>query len=578
MNSNQNNNIARNSGIGFRILLITGLSILVGFGGMALFYFRQDDEVILSQGKRTMGLIALSASQGLQTAMLSGNAQIAHDYVNNIKQVPNILDFQILRMDGRPAFHDNQTIDAVNQHLGQGAYTRRQEKNSAKHIEIPTGLLADLLRSEREVFDFIVSLNEKPILTVYSPIFNQDGCHTCHGQSDKLRGMVKLTTSLETVKWDIQAARIRTLGMFGLGILVILGMVYLAIHRLVVTPLGRITRAMEQVAGGDILQQVPVLGSQEFVRMARSFNFMSAELEKSHKGLQTERDKLATIILSAREGIVVTDQSGQVVLVNPAAERLLGKTVQEISSQSFVNLLDDPSYMEGLLTSHDKAMPETVVYKNRVLHVYAATIRANDNRPVGSAALLRDITGEKRLEEKLRQLSYTDGLTGLLNRRRLDEVLTEEFDRAQRYHLELAVLLFDVDHFKKFNDRHGHDQGDRVLQAIGREMRNLFRALDFPCRFGGEEFCVIMPSTGQTGAQQVAERLRERVELTDVDGLKVTISVGVATLPLVEAANPEALLKAADEALYEAKRGGRNQVCCATPRLAQPGSPGENPA
>ncbi|MBF0178201.1 MAG: diguanylate cyclase [Magnetococcales bacterium] len=568
MNNLQNKNAGWFTRIGMRILVITGLSVLLGFGGMTMFYFHQDDAAIMEQGKRTMGLIALSASQGLQTTMLSGNAQIAHDYVDHIRKVPNILDFQILRLDGRSAFRDNVTIDSVNRYLGGDSFPRRLEKNVDNRIKIPTGILAELLRTKQEMFDFSQVAGEESILTVYSPIPNQEDCHACHDRNEALRGVVKLTTSLASVETEIHHARSRTLVVFGLGMIFILGMVYLSVHHLVVMPIGHITQAMERIAAGELTQQVPVLGSQEFIRMAYSFNAMSAEVVRSHNGLQTERDKLATIILSAREGIVVTDQSGQVVLVNPAAERLLNKSSEEISSQSFVNLLDDPTYMEGLLASHDKTMPETVVYNNRVLQVYAATIRANDDRPVGSAALLRDVTGEKRLEEKLRQLSYTDGLTGLLNRRRLDEVLTDEFDRAQRYNLELAVLLFDVDHFKKFNDRHGHDQGDRVLQAIGREMSNLFRALDFPCRFGGEEFCVIMPSTGKEGALLVAERLRERVELMDVDNLKVTISIGVATLPLTEAANGEALLKAADEALYEAKRGGRNQVCYATPRHA----------
>ncbi|MBF0153655.1 MAG: diguanylate cyclase [Magnetococcales bacterium] len=571
MNGSHNNKTGWFTGIGSRILLVSGLSMLLGFGGMALFYFHQDDAVIMAQGKRTMGLLASSASKGLQTAMLSGNAQIAHDYVDNIKKVPNILDFQILRIDGRSAFRDNHTIDAVNKYMGGTVFSRLAEGrvSKANKIEIPTGFLAELLRTEQAVFDFNADFESDPVLTVFYPIRNEEECHACHGGENPLRGVVKMTTSLATLKGDIHSTRTQALGVFGVGMFFILWLVYFVVHRLVVTPISRITRAMEQIADGDMTQQVPVLGSQEFIRMARSFNLMSAEVEKSQRGLQTERDKLTTIILSAREGIVVTDQSGRVVLVNPAAERLLGKSIQDISSQSFVNLLDDPSYMEGLLTSHDKVMPETVVYKNRVLQVYAATIRTIDGHPVGSAALLRDVTSEKRLEERLRQLSYTDGLTGLLNRRRMDEVLTDEFDRAKRYHLELAVLMFDVDHFKKFNDRHGHDQGDRVLQAIGQEMRNLFRALDFPCRFGGEEFCVIMPSTGEEGALQVAERLRERVEIMNVDNLTVTISIGVATLPLVDAANSEALLKAADEALYEAKQGGRNQVCRAKPRQSQ---------
>ncbi|MBF0585238.1 MAG: GGDEF domain-containing protein, partial [Magnetococcales bacterium] len=190
------------------------------------------------------------------------------------------------------------------------------------------------------------------------------------------------------------------------------------------------------------------------------------------------------------------------------------------------------------------------------------TTYASDGTRIGSAALVRDITQEKKLEEKLRKLSTTDGLTGLYNRRWFDTALSDEMQRAARYHQMVGLLLFDVDHFKRFNDTHGHDQGDRVLQALGRVMQGHFREVDHPCRYGGEEFCAILPNTGHPGAQLAAERLRQKVESMEVDGLKVTISIGVAIFPMV-GKNPDDFLKQADLALYKAKKGGRNQVCFA---------------
>ena len=120
--------------------------------------------------------------------------------------------------------------------------------------------------------------------------------------------------------------------------------------------------------------------------------------------------------------------------------------------------------------------------------------------------------------------------------------------------------MFDVDHFKRFNDRHGHDQGDRVLQALADRTRESLRAADLPCRYGGEEFLVILPDTGEAAAAVVAERLREAVAGSDVDGLRVTISVGVATFPGEGISGAEQLVASADAALYEAKNAGRNQV------------------
>jgi diguanylate cyclase (GGDEF)-like protein/PAS domain S-box-containing protein len=321
---------------------------------------------------------------------------------------------------------------------------------------------------------------------------------------------------------------------------------------------------MVRAADGDLTQTVPVMGRDELSQMAFSFNHMTRQLMQTYTGLRNEQDKLATIILSAQEGIVVTDGEGKVVLMNPAAETLLGKSMRQVVDEGFLNLIDDSDGLHTLL-ERDSGIkePETVHFNKRVLSVYAATIRTPQGGVVGSAALIRDITEEKRLEERLRRLSTTDGLTGLFNRRHLDETLATEMERAQRYNAPLSIMMFDVDHFKRFNDEHGHDQGDRVLQAIAQSLQEHVRKVDIPCRYGGEEFLAILPGTSQAGAIIVAERLRHAIEQMEVDGLKVTISIGVASLPELDVDGPNRLVEAADAALYRAKRAGRNQVIAA---------------
>lgn len=337
----------------------------------------------------------------------------------------------------------------------------------------------------------------------------------------------------------------------------------LMMRRAVVKPISQVARAMSFMADGRFEHRAPEMGNDEITDMARIFNRMCGELQRTHLDLNNEKNKLTTIILGAREGIVVTDNDQRVVLVNPAAERLLGKKEERIIEEGFLQLLDDPKYVGQFLEPHSGAgLPETVVYNNHVLHFYAASIRGVKGEEIGSAALIRDVTQEKRLEEQLREYSYTDRLTGLLNRRRLDEILDEEVNRARRYGLALGLLLFDVDHFKAFNDNHGHDQGDRVLEALGEAMKEHFRNVDFCARYGGEEFCVVMPNTSTPGIQDAAERFREKIENLVVDDLKVTISIGITILDRDkgEEETPAALLKRADLGLYEAKNGGRNQV------------------
>jgi diguanylate cyclase (GGDEF)-like protein len=177
---------------------------------------------------------------------------------------------------------------------------------------------------------------------------------------------------------------------------------------------------------------------------------------------------------------------------------------------------------------------------------------------------------QKRLEEQ----SITDGLTGLRNRRFFDERLMEEFGRAQRYTDPVSLIMLDLDHFKRVNDRFGHQAGDLVLREAADLLRGSLRDPDIPARYGGEEFAVILPKTHVQGALAVAERVWRAIgnktfrhALGEGPGasppveLRVTASIGVAFFPSKDITSAELLVKFADEALYNAKRSGRNSIC-----------------
>lgn len=187
------------------------------------------------------------------------------------------------------------------------------------------------------------------------------------------------------------------------------------------------------------------------------------------------------------------------------------------------------------------------------------------------AALERSLRYALKLSETLDQLhrlATHDELTGLLNRRELDRVLNQEAERATRFGQPLGLLMADIDHFKSVNDRYGHPAGDAVLREVGRRLRAELRSVDFPGRFGGEEFAVVVVQADTASSAALAERIRAAVMATPVPigeaELSLTISIGVAALPPNGGTGPE-LLAAADQALYAAKRGGRNRVERAAP-------------
>jgi diguanylate cyclase (GGDEF)-like protein len=181
-----------------------------------------------------------------------------------------------------------------------------------------------------------------------------------------------------------------------------------------------------------------------------------------------------------------------------------------------------------------------------------------------ACGLVRDITDRQQLQEALREQAIRDPLTGLFNRRYLDETLLRELHRCQRNNEPLAVAMLDLDHFKHFNDAYGHDAGDSVLRAIGELLLGSLRGGDIACRYGGEELTVILPGSALDDARMRFEELRQAVTQLDLhyrDGelLAITVSIGLA------AAEPEemdaaALLSRADAALYQAKEQGRNRV------------------
>ncbi len=165
--------------------------------------------------------------------------------------------------------------------------------------------------------------------------------------------------------------------------------------------------------------------------------------------------------------------------------------------------------------------------------------------------------------EELERLSASDSLTGLSNRRVLTQRLSEELLRSQRQNHSFTVVMLDVDHFKKYNDAHGHPAGDEVLKRVANILRTSTRAGDCTARYGGEEFAVLLSGKGAEEALQLAERIRERVAEEEFPAGRITISAGIAEFP-DHGHTAEAVISSADEALYEAKREGRNRVACAS--------------
>lgn len=193
------------------------------------------------------------------------------------------------------------------------------------------------------------------------------------------------------------------------------------------------------------------------------------------------------------------------------------------------------------------------------------TVEKNDaGNIIFYQGILLDITVRKQMEAELVRLSNHDALTGLYNRRVLDERLAKDIQRANRYKHSLSLFMIDIDHFKSVNDSYGHATGDLIIKGVSRIIEGSIREIDYSSRYGGEEFVVVLPETSLTDAEELAERLCSTVEeksfeIKDGSNLSVTISIGVSGF-IEESKSSEHLINQADSALYEAKDFGRNCV------------------
>ncbi len=231
--------------------------------------------------------------------------------------------------------------------------------------------------------------------------------------------------------------------------------------------------------------------------------------------------------------------------------------------QSREDLRDKPVIM---LTSH-----KDIATKVRGLESGASDYITKPFEPQELVARLKVHLQLKTLQDELRrsnrllmELSQTDPLTRLCNRRSLTEMLENEMSRCQRNLAPCSLIMCDIDHFKQVNDEYGHQAGDDVLVTVADLLREHLRPYDLAARYGGEEFCLVLPETNMAHAAEVAERIRKQLEGYNFTGnlasLKLTISLGVATISGSNAKTEDELIRMADEALYLAKNNGRNRV------------------
>lgn len=298
--------------------------------------------------------------------------------------------------------------------------------------------------------------------------------------------------------------------------------------------------------------------------------------------------QLESIYQNTPLALCVINRSGQLTRANKAMGELLAETEETLIGKPLAEIVPEwHSLLQQdfiLLDSGHQITSQEVFLHGRYFYIKPMPVHDAGGSVAGISAAWMDITDRKLAEQQLASANQTllqyaerDHLTGLFNRRYMDERLNDEITRAQREGTSLSLCMADIDFFKRYNDTYGHQAGDQVLRSVAEALRGGLRPADCVSRYGGEEFLVILPDTDGEGAQAVAERLRERVqalgiehESSSIDGM-LTISLGVMTWDASRlVCNIQStghisaeLISSSDAALYRAKQQGRNRVVVA---------------
>jgi diguanylate cyclase (GGDEF)-like protein len=372
-----------------------------------------------------------------------------------------------------------------------------------------------------------------------------------------------------------------------------------AVSRRLQSEIQRLLEAAQRLGAGDFSVTVPAEGNDEFAALGKEFNSMAAQLKERLEELQRERERLQESIRRVGQSVAAgLDRVGVLeIVVQTAVEGVsaaAGRATmrgQENRLQEVARTGEPEAFRRALHAAEAAVIDAGEVAEIQVggASALAAPLGATEagDQVIGIVSVARGdhaFTHTERelfayltnqasvsvenvdLHETVQKQAVTDELTGLFNHRRFQEVMSVEVERARRYGHEMGLIMLDIDNFKQVNDAYGHLQGDLVLREVARVLRQSSREIDEPARYGGEEMAVALPQTDLEGAYQFAERVRRAVErlalpLPSGEGtLRVTASFGVASLATADHADKDALVAAADAALYEAKRAGKNRT------------------
>ncbi len=569
------------------ILIVLLISIS---SSLSWLHTRQEAQLIERARDKTI-VVNQVVKTAIRNQMLRNVDNSAQDTISLIQSRTGLNDISVVSKEGKIRLSSNPAKIGESVHWGH-----------------PTCVVCHSSKALPKTQTILLDVEDSKIFRSMNLIKNEVQCHQCHGDAEKYLGVLIVDQNTSEDMTSITQVQKSLVGAGSMTLLAIFGLVIIIVQRLVQKPVDKLLDGIRRIRDQDFNTQIDTTAGGELGELAGAFNDMVTDTRcyvQQIKNKTTELstlysivervtrsidlDQLKTIILDIMMdsfsdislGAIVfraRDESGvQVSFRNAGDSAMVCSTFDDYSRQ--VQDMFEPETLKRWFAGEIKE----VVYMDQN-NAILVPLRSEDKDIGMLYARKREgevfLDSEIQLLDALRThvsvalenarlytLAITDELTQLYSLRYFQHALQEETAKYLRYGQKHALLMLDLDDFKRVNDSHGHPAGDAVLTQIGKILMRCVRDVDIVSRYGGEEFAIILPEADEKAAQVVAERIRTETENTNIivgdESIQCTISIGITCCP-TQATNVRDLVETADCALYRAKALGKNQVCSAS--------------
>ncbi|MEJ2652860.1 MAG: EAL domain-containing protein [Gammaproteobacteria bacterium] len=542
--------------LGVRLALIISLVLFLLILIAGLWLERQITKSMRTEAVRQAEAHGSTLLASLQTLMLNGQGTLARSWLDRMHGEPGIIDIDVLRRDGEEAFTDLNTVDKVNDYLGQPRF-ERQAFPPRHPGRVATSAFEQSLRGK-----IAVDWNSPGVMTLLFPIQQHNECMACHGyDKNALRGVLKLSISTTYAEKRIDLMRYR-MWVVAVSLVSILGLaMWLVLRSSVLKPIARLQGAISRAGQGDRKTKLVVAQHDEFGEVAAEFNRMQEQLIAGEARIRAVMDNVV-------DAVITMDETGIIESANKAVHNVFGYTPEELLGRH-VNMLmpsllrdEQEQFVEGFITQEGyrgSGVGREISGRRKDGNIIPLDIAVSEMHLHGRRyfiGIARDITERKEQMAAVRYQALHDGLTDLPNRTLFSDRLHQAVLSAAREERSLALIIMDLDHFKEINDTLGHHSGDMILQQVANRVRAVLRESDTVARLGGDEFALLLPSADLDDAVNIAKKLLAALDRPfelETRSFRVGASLGIGMFP-EHGRDGTTLMKRADMAMYEAKR------------------------